>query len=60
MPALKGFHKFLDAYRWPQLNSVKKGRKEENIFKNHLIEKVISEYPEFLSVDFVKTLGKLK
>lgn len=46
--------------RWPQLNSVKKGRKEENVLKNYLIENVISEYPEFLSVDFVKTFGNLK
>ena len=46
--------------RWPQLNSVKKGRKEENVFKDYLIDNVISEYPEFLSVDFVKTFGKLK
>ena len=45
--------------RWPELNSVKRGRKEENVFKDYLIENVISEYPEFLSVDFVKTLGKL-
>ncbi len=46
--------------RWPQLNSVKRGRKEENVFKDYMIENVISEYPEFLSVDFVKILGKLK
>lgn len=46
--------------RWPQLNSVKRGRKEENVFKDYLIENVISEYPEFLSVDFVNTFGKLK
>lgn len=46
--------------RWPQLNSVKRGRKEENVFKDFLIENVISEYPEFLSVDFVNTFGKLK
>ena len=46
--------------RWPQLNSVKRSRKEENVFKDYLIENVISEYPEFLSVDFVNTFGKLK
>ena len=46
--------------RWPQLNSVKKGRKEENILKDYLIEHVISEYPEFLSVDLVKTLDKIR
>lgn len=46
--------------RWPQLNSVKRGRTEENVFKDYLIETVISEYPEYLSVDFVKTFEKLK
>jgi len=46
--------------RWPQLNSVKKGRKDENILKDYMIEHVISEYPEFLSVDLINTLTKLK
>lgn len=46
--------------RWPQLNSVKRGRQEENVFKDYMIENVISEYPEFLSVDFVESFGKFK
>ncbi len=46
--------------RWSQLNSVKRGRKEENVFKDYIIENVISEYPEFLSVDLMKTFEKLR
>ena len=44
--------------RWVKLNSVKRGRQEENIFKEYVIENIISEYPEFLSVDLVETLTK--
>ena len=42
--------------RWVKLNSVKRGRQEENIFKEYVIDHIISEYPEFLSVDLVETL----
>ena len=42
--------------RWVKLNNVKRGRQEENIFKNYVIDNIISEYPEFLSVDLVETL----
>lgn len=42
--------------RWNKLNSVKRGRQEENVFKDYVIENIISEYPEFLSVDLVETL----
>lgn len=44
--------------RWVKLNSVKRGRQEENIFKEYVIDNIISEYPEFLSVDLVETLTK--
>jgi len=46
--------------RWPQLNAVKKGRKEENLLKDHIITNVISEYPEYLSMDLVGTLDKIR
>lgn len=42
--------------RWVKLNSVKRGRQEENVFKDYVIENIISEYPEFLSEDLVETL----
>ena len=42
--------------RWVKLNSVKRGRQEENVFKDYVIENIISEYPEFLSVDLLETL----
>ena len=35
---------------------MKRGRQEENIFKDYVIENIISEYPEFLSVDLLETL----
>lgn len=41
---------------WVKLNSVKRGRQEENIFKDFVIDNIISEYPEFLSVDLMETL----
>lgn len=46
--------------RWVKLNSVKRGRQEENIFKDYVIENIISEYPEYLSVDLVDTLNKVR
>ena len=45
---------------WPKLYSVKKGRTEENVFKEYVIDFIIEEYPEFLSIDFLNTLRKLK
>ncbi len=45
---------------WPKLNAVKKGRAGENVFKEYVIEFIIEEYPEFLSVDFLNTFKKLK
>ena len=46
--------------QWPQLNAVKHGHQEENVFKDYVIEHVISEYPEYLSVDILETLDKVK
>lgn len=46
--------------QWPQLNAVKHGRQEENVFKDYVIEHVISEYSEYLSLDIQKTLDKVK
>ena len=45
--------------KWPALNKVKGGKQQENIMKNFVLDRVISEYPEFLSIDFVNTLNKI-
>lgn len=45
--------------KWPQLNSVKRGKNDENILKNYMLDNVISEYPEFLSNDFIETFSKI-
>lgn len=45
--------------RWPALNKLKGGNQQENIMKNFILDRIISEYPEFLSVDFVNTLNKI-
>lgn len=46
--------------QWPQLNAVKHGHQGENVFKDYVIEHVISEYPEYLSLDIQETLDKVK
>ena len=46
--------------QWPQLNAVRHGHQEENVFKDYVIEHVISEYPEYLSSDIQETLDKVK
>lgn len=45
--------------KWPQLNSVKRGKNDENILKNYVLDNVISEYSEFLSNDFIETFSKI-
>lgn len=45
--------------KWPQLNSVKRGKNDENILKNYMLDNVISEYSEFLSYDFIETFSKI-
>ena len=45
--------------KWPQLNSVKRGKNDENILKNYMLDNVISEYSEFLSNDFIETFSKI-
>lgn len=45
--------------KWPQLNSVKRGKNDENILKNYMLDNVISEYPEFLSNEFIETFSKI-
>lgn len=41
--------------KWPQLHAIKKGRTEESILKIHVLDKVIAEYPEYISADFIET-----
>lgn len=45
--------------KWPELNSVKRGKNDESILKIHMLDKVIQEYPEFISVDFVDTFNQI-
>ena len=45
---------------WPKLNGVKRGKNEEKIFKNYMLDTIISEYPEYLSYDFIETFDRLR
>ena len=45
--------------KWPQLNSVKRGKTDESIFKIYMLDKIINEFPEFLSVDFIETFNRI-
>lgn len=42
-----------------KLNAVKKGKNDERILKIHVLDKVINEYPEFISDDFVDTFSRI-
>lgn len=46
--------------KWPGLNVVKRGKTEENILKNYILDKVIFEFPDFLSADFVELFEKIE
>ena len=45
--------------KWPQLNAVKRGKKDESILKVHVLDNIINEYPEYLSVDFIETFNRI-
>ncbi|MEZ3519990.1 MAG: ATP-binding protein [Muribaculaceae bacterium] len=45
--------------KWPQLNAIKKGKNDEWILKIHVLDKIINEYPEFISADFVDTFNRI-
>ena len=45
--------------KWPQLNAIKKGKNDEWILKIHVLDKIINEYPEFVSADFVDTFNRI-
>ena len=45
--------------KWPQLNAIKKGKNDESIMKTYVLDKVIMEYPEHLSTDFIDTFNKI-
>lgn len=45
--------------KWPQLNAVKKGKNDESIMKTYVLDKVIMEYPEYISTDFIDTFNKI-
>lgn len=54
-------HKFEEKImnKWPQLNAVKRGRNDESILKVHVLDNIINEYPEYLSVDFIETFNRI-
>lgn len=45
--------------KWPQLNAIKKGKNDEWILKIHVLDKIINEYLEFISADFVDTFNRI-
>jgi predicted ATPase len=46
--------------KWPQLNAIKKGRTEENILKNYVLDNIVNDFPEFLSSDFNALFESIK
>lgn len=45
--------------KWPRLNDIKRGKNDESILKVHVLDKIINEYPEYLSVDFIDTFNRI-
>lgn len=45
--------------KWPRLNAIKKGKNDESIMKTYVLDKVIMEYPEHISTDFIDTFNKI-
>ena len=45
---------------WPRLNTVKRGQSGDNIFKDYMIDNIVSDFPEFISEDFVELFDKIK
>lgn len=45
--------------KWPQLNAIKKGKNDEWILKIHVLDKIVNEYPEFISADFIDTFNRI-
>lgn len=45
--------------KWPQLNAIKRGKNDESILKVYMLDKVIQEYPEYLSIDFIDTFNHI-
>ena len=44
--------------KWPQLNAIAKGG-GDNKLKNHLLDTVCKDYPDFISMDFVELFNKI-
>lgn len=45
---------------WPRLNVVKRGQSGDNVFKDYMIDNIVSDFPEFISKDFVELFDKIK
>ena len=43
--------------KWPQLNKI--APKGDNVLKNYMIDRVWSDYPEFISTDFIDLFKKI-
>ncbi len=43
----------------PELNRIKKGKTEDNILKNYIIDTVINDFPEHLSLDILQLFMKI-
>ncbi len=44
--------------KWPQLNSIARGG-GDNKLKNHVLDTVCKDYPDFISTDFVELFNKI-
>lgn len=45
--------------QWPKLGQITRGNSGDNTLKKAIIEKVISDYPEYLSKDFIELFNSL-
>ena len=37
----------------------KEGKTDESIFKTYMLDKIINEFSEFLSIDFIETFNRI-
>lgn len=44
--------------QWPQLNRI--AQKGDNVLKNYMLDRVWSDYPEYISTDFVDLFKKIQ
>ena len=44
--------------KWPQLKAIAK--KQDNLLKNYVLDRIIDAYPQYLSKDFVDLFSRIK